>query len=406
MSETKDNMPNLRFPEFGREWEIKLLKDIALKKNEKNQDNKINQVLTNSATQGIVKQDDYFDNQIANDNSINGYYVVQKNDFVYNPRISVSAPVGPIKKSNIEMGVMSPLYTVFTFREGNTLFYAHYFDSTRWHNYMKSIANFGARYDRMNITNEDFFNLPLPFPSPSEQQKIANFLSSIDLHIQLLKEKKGALENYKKGIMQKIFSQKIRLKDERGNDYPDWKERKLGKVGKFISGTGFSNKEQGGKQGIPFYKVSDMNTPENSFYMKVANNYVAEEQAKRNAYKVIRADAIIFAKVGGAIFLERKRVAKNFLIDNNMMSFVPEGNIIFFKYLFEMLHLSRYAQVGALPSYNASDLSVINVNIPNSKEQQRIANFLSAIDSKISICEVQIIQSEKYKKGLLQQMFV
>ncbi|MDX6038212.1 restriction endonuclease subunit S, partial [Acinetobacter baumannii] len=104
--------------EFG-EWEDKSLNEIASKQSNKNKDDLITEVLTNSATQGIIKQSDYFDREIVTESNLNGYYIVNLNDFVYNPRISVHAPVGPIKRNKKCLGVMSPLYTVFTVKEGN-----------------------------------------------------------------------------------------------------------------------------------------------------------------------------------------------------------------------------------------------------------------------------------------------
>ncbi len=100
------------------EWGTVRLKTISKHSTEKNKDLKYRETYTNSATQGIIKQTDYFDKQISNNENIDGYYVVRQNDYVYNPRISVSAPCGPISKSHFsETGVMSPLYTVFRFND-------------------------------------------------------------------------------------------------------------------------------------------------------------------------------------------------------------------------------------------------------------------------------------------------
>ena len=248
--------------------------------------------------------------------------------------------------------------------------------------------------------------LKIPITHKLEQQKIASFLTAVDTKIEQLTKKKNLLEQYKKGVMQQIFSQAIRFKDDNGNDYPDWEEKKLCEVGKFRSGVGFSNKEQGRKVGVPFYKVSDMNLKGNETIMTRSNNYVSDEQIKRLRYKVIKEFSMIFAKVGAAIYLERKRVASNFLIDNNMMAFSPDESAYFYKYLFETIRLSKYAQVGALPSYNASDLETIKIEMPCSEEQAKIANFLSAIDDKIELVNTQLENIQQFKKGLLQQMFV
>ncbi|MDP4038366.1 MAG: restriction endonuclease subunit S, partial [bacterium] len=106
------------------------------------------------------------------------------------------------------------------------------------------------------------------------------------------------------------------------------------------------------------------------------------------------------------IFLERKRIAKDFLIDNNMMAFATDINIKFMKYIFDVLRLSKFAQVGALPSYNGSDLYAIKVLLPVSqKEQEKIAGFLGMVDDKISVLQKKKELLKKYKKGVMQAIF-
>ncbi len=238
--------------------------------------------------------------------------------------------------------------------------------------------------------------------------KIATFLSAVDEKIAQLSQKLHLLDQYKQGMMQKLFSQRIRFKADDGSDFEEWMTKTLGQIGAFKSGQGFPEKYQGGKSGIPFFKVSDMNIYGNEKNMIVANNYVDNEVILEIKLKVISSVAIIFAKVGAAIFLERKRLASNFLIDNNMMAFVPNNfiDINFMKYKLDVIQLSKFAQIGALPSYNASDLSLISIQLPCLEEQTKIAKFLSSIDQKIDVASEQLEQAKLWKKGLLQQMFV
>nr|WP_119055049.1 restriction endonuclease subunit S [Acinetobacter colistiniresistens] len=190
--------------EFG-EWEEKPLNEIASKRSGKNKDGSISEVLTNSATQGIIKQSDYFEREIVTESNLNGYYIVNLDDFVYNPRISVHAPVGPIKRNKKCLGVMSPLYTVFTVVEGNLAYLEYFFDSNFWHDYVKGVANSGARHDRMNITNKDFFDMPILYPCLEEQTKIANFLSAIDQKIEVVSQQIEQAKQWKKGLLQQMF---------------------------------------------------------------------------------------------------------------------------------------------------------------------------------------------------------
>lgn len=187
------------------DWEERRLGEIASRVTEKNTAFDYARVLTNSATRGVIDQGDYFDKDIANADNIDGYYIVREGDYVYNPRISVSAPVGPIKRNNLGVGVMSPLYTVFRFRTRKTDFFAQYFESTFWHRYMRSVANYGARHDRMAITTGDFMKLPLPFPHPEEQRKIAAALSVLDAKIDALSLKISEMDAFKKGLLKKLF---------------------------------------------------------------------------------------------------------------------------------------------------------------------------------------------------------
>lgn len=190
----------------------------------------------------------------------------------------------------------------------------------------------------------------------------------------------------------------------------DWEVNKLKSIGKFSSGTGFPEKYQGGKDSkdIPFFKVSDMNLKGNEVNMIVSNNYVNSQAIAKIKAKVIDKKSIIFAKVGAAIFLERKRkVSSPFLIDNNMMAFSSDKSIDFnyLYYLFSRIRLSKYAQVGALPSYNASDIGNIKVAYPESSlEQQKIAEILSTVDEQIEQTDQLIEKTKELKKGIMQHL--
>lgn len=186
-------------------WEERELRELADRVVVKNSDDSISRVLTNSAIQGIVNQQDYFDKSIANINNLDGYYVVEEGDYVYNPRISVHAPVGPINRNNIGKGLMSPLYSIFRFKSDKNRFYEHYFKTTLWHRYMSSVANYGARHDRMNISMPDFMGMPLPIPHPDEQGKIITFLNSMDKKIEIAAQAVRKMETFKKGLLQKMF---------------------------------------------------------------------------------------------------------------------------------------------------------------------------------------------------------
>ena len=169
-----------------------------------------------------------------------------------------------------------------------------------------------------------------------------------------------------------------------------WEQRKLEELGKARSGIGFPNNEQGGKDGIPFYKVSDMNNVGNEHEMITANNYVTREQIARKGWNVIEeVPAIFFAKVGAAVLLNRKRLCRfPFLLDNNTMAYSIDRYVLdtdFAKALFETIDLTSLIQVGALPSYNAGDIENMNVVIPKINEQRKIGTYLHNLDNLITL---------------------
>ena len=198
-------VPKLRFAEFVDEppWECPPLKKLAKRITQRNTHGADLRALTNSAEHGVVDQREYFDRDIAT--NTDNYYIVETGDYVYNPRISSTAPVGPISKNQIGTGVMSPLYTVFRFRSDANDFFAHYFRSSHWHGYLRRVSNSGARHDRMAIKNDDVMQMPIPTPSPREQQKIADCLGSLDDLIAAEGRKLEALRQHKQGLMQQLF---------------------------------------------------------------------------------------------------------------------------------------------------------------------------------------------------------
>ena len=166
---------------FAISWEQRKLGEIADKVTEKNGGLQYIETFTNSAEFGIISQRDFFDHDIAKIESLNGYYIVRNEDFVYNPRISTSAPVGPINRNKLgRIGVMSPLYTVFRPHDVDTTYLEHFFKSKYWHSFMNYNGDSGARSDRFSIKDSVFFEMPIPIPHIEEQRKIGAYLFHLD----------------------------------------------------------------------------------------------------------------------------------------------------------------------------------------------------------------------------------
>ena len=182
--------PEIRFKGFTDAWEQRKLSAIADKVTEKNVGLQYIETFTNSAEFGIISQRDFFDHDIAKMSSLGGYYIVRSEDFVYNPRISTSAPVGPINRNKLgRIGVMSPLYTVFRPHDIDTTYLEYFFKSKYWHSFMNFNGDSGARSDRFSIKDSVFFEMPIPIPHIDEQKKIGEYLAYLDRLITLHQRK-------------------------------------------------------------------------------------------------------------------------------------------------------------------------------------------------------------------------
>ena len=190
-----------------------------------------------------------------------------------------------------------------------------------------------------------------------------------------------------------------------------WEQRKLGELGFAQSGIGFPDAEQGGTEGTPFFKVSDMSTPGNEYELVASNNYVTAEQIARIGWRPInQVPAVFFAKVGAAVMLNRKRlVNKPFLLDNNTMAFSMNSSLLdtqFGRSLFERLDLTSLIQVGALPSFNSSDVESMSVSLPSTmNEQRQIGQYLCDLNTLITLHQRKCDRLKHLKAAMLDKMF-
>ncbi|MFX4142668.1 restriction endonuclease subunit S, partial [Enterococcus faecalis] len=228
---SNDTQPEIRFPGFTEDWEQRKLEDISDKVTEKNKNNEFTETLTNSAEFGIINQREFFDKDISNEKNLNGYYIVREDDFVYNPRISNYAPVGPIKRNKLgRTGVMSPLYYVFRPHDIDKKFLEYFFGTTIWHKFMKLNGDSGARADRFAIKDSVFKTMPIPYPSIEEQKKVGKFFDDLNDTIALHQRKLDLLKETKKGFLQKMFPKNgAKVPEIRFPGFTkDWEQRKLG----------------------------------------------------------------------------------------------------------------------------------------------------------------------------------
>lgn len=407
----KGLVPKLRFPGFDGGWKQELLSEIFSKKSQRNRAEKFTNVLTNSATRGVVNQLDYFEKDIAVQGNLQNYYIVDVDDFVYNPRISKSAPVGPLKRNKLMKGVMSPLYTVLKHKKGEMDFIEYYFDTKRWHRYMYKIANYGARHDRMSILQEDFFRMPVSLPSQSEQQKISLFLNAVDDWIINLRAQKEKLEAYKKGMMRKIFSQEIRFKDENGNDFPEWEEKRLGEVFTRVKDKNKINNQNvltiSAQQGLvnqeKYFKKS-VSSKELFNYFLLKNGDFAYNKSYSKGYpmgaikRLVKFDAGIVSPLY-ICFRLRDKTSLSAFFEN----YFNNGDL--------NKEIGKIAQEGArnhgLLNMGVGDFfNSVNVRVPTQAEQHKIVSLLEAVDDLLQSQHARLEQALRWKTGLMQQLFV
>ena len=192
----------------AEKWDIVELRDLFSKVARRNRDGKVKNVITNSAEFGLIPQRDFFDKSIAVDGNTDGYYVIRTGDFVYNPRKSTAAPFGPFNRyMGKEDGIISPLYTCLVPKgKANSEYLAWYFRSTAWHRYVYDNGSQGARHDRVNMTDDLLFGIPVLLPPIAVQERIADGLNAIDARWSSANKVLAHLEKMKRGLLQQLFA--------------------------------------------------------------------------------------------------------------------------------------------------------------------------------------------------------
>ena len=196
-----------RFGEYSELWTSHLLGEITSKVTEKNTENLYHETFTNSAKYGIVEQQSFFDKLISNEANLTNYYVVRENDFVYNPRISNLAPVGPVRRNKLNRtGVMSPLYYVFkATNAAYPMFLEYFFKGESWYRFMYLNGDTGARSDRFAIKDKVFEQMPVKLPEKSEQEKIGALLQNLETVMNQTQERLQKIRDIKDSLLKSLF---------------------------------------------------------------------------------------------------------------------------------------------------------------------------------------------------------
>lgn len=407
------NTPELRFPEFNEEWREFNLKDISTKKSKKNKNKLYNETFTNSAEYGIVPQKDYFDKEISNVRNLSNYYIVDPDDFVYNPRISSLAPVGPINRNKLNrIGVMSPLYTVFSTKLSIKSFLEYYFKTTKWHKFMKLNGDSGARSDRFTIKQSLFVKMPIVLPSEQEQEKIGGFFSKLDRQIELEEEKLELLEQQKKGYMQKIFSQELRFKDENGNKYPKWTNTLIKDLFINKGGTALEKEfENNGDYKVISIGSYSMNSTYNDQNLRINKNEKTEKYilSQGDLAMVLNDKTKDGNIIGRSIFIDKDN---HYIYNQRTERLIPlsENDNKFLWFLMNtdiVRNKIKSMMQGATQVYiNYSSIKNISLQIPSFEEQIKIREFLEILLHLITEQDNKVKLLKQRKQGLLQKMFV
>ena len=405
MKNSQNNTPSLRFPEFTEGWVMKKLGEVYTFKvtNSFSRDNlnyekgevkniHYGDIHTKFQTLfDITKENVPFINSEISIQKISEDFYCKKGDLVF---ADASEDLNDVGKS-IEIvnlnneKLLSGLHTLLARPIENTFslgFGGYLFKSQKVRLQIQKESQ-GSKV--LSISTGRMSNILLDIPSKPEQTKIATFLTAVDEKLQSLKKKKSLLEQYKKGVMQKLFAQEIRFKNTEGGDFEAWEVKKLGNCLDYIQPTKYlvESIEYDDKYSVPVL------TAGKTFVLGYTNeiNGIFNENLP-----VIIFDDFTTATQFVDFPFKAKSSAMKILI-------AKEGVNI--KFIYETMQIMNY-EIGGHERHWISKFTQIEINFPSLAEQTQIANFLSAIDAKIKQTDLQIAKTEQWKRGLLQQMFV
>ncbi|HHC5878030.1 TPA: restriction endonuclease subunit S [Staphylococcus aureus] len=384
MSNTQTkNVPELRFPGFEGEWEEKKLGDLI----------KVN--------------------------SGKDYKHLEKGDIpVYGTggyMTSVSEPLSEIdavgigRKGTINKPYLleAPFWTVDTLfyctpkKETDILFILSLFRKINWKVYDESTGVPSLSKQTINKINRFV-------PSNKEQQKIGEFFIKLDRQIELEEQKLELLQQQKKGYMQKIFSQELRFKDENGNDYPNWEEKKIEDIASQVYGGGTPNTKikEFWNGDIPWIQSSDVKV--NDLILRQCNKFISKNSIELSSAKLIPANSIAIVTrvgVGKLCFVEFDyATSQDFL---SLSSLKYDKLYSLYSLLYTMKKISANLQGTSIKGITKKELLDSIIKIPhNLEEQQKIGDLFYKIDKYISFnkCKIEILKS--LKQGLLQKIFI
>lgn len=246
------------------------------------------------------------------------------------------------------------------------------------------------------LDTQDLKSLAVKLPTLPEQQKIAAFLSAVDQKIQQLTRKKELLEQYKKGVMQKIFSREIRFKDENGDDYPDWEEKRLGDVVKIQMGQSPNSQNYTDNTEDMLLIQGNADLKNGEVIPRMYTTEITKKSDKGDIIMTVRAPVgdIAISKFESCIGRGVCAIKGSLFFYHMLDNFNINGT------------WNRLSQGSTFESVNSSDIKGLLISVPDKKEQELIDDFLSVVSKKVIDCQVELEQVAIFKNGLLQKMFV
>lgn len=395
--------PALRFSEFGSSsWELVTLGEYLIERKETSVVENQHPVLS-SSHKGLVYQSEYYETQRLEKRNNVGFNVIAKGCITYRSRSDNRRFTFNINK--LETGLVSVYYPVFNTERMDSRFLVFLLNWKRHYVGSRSVGT-----SQTVLSYSELCRLQLRVPSQNEQQKIADFLTSVDTRVQQLKQKQSLLQQYKKGLMQKLFSQTLRFKDDDGNSFPDWEEVTFEAL---------------------FDRVTTKNTVANKNVLTISAQYGLVSQVEYFNHSVASKDNSGYFLLKKNDFAYNKSYSKGYPMgaikrlqkyDSGIVSplyicfraksgAVPEFYSHYFDAGLMNKEIHRIAQEGAR-NHGLLNMSVIEffrdlkLWKPSKEEQKKIASALAAMDKKIDLVAQQIEHTQIFKKGLLQQMFV